>query len=70
LVYFKYLASYNFQNGAEEQITHHTWADNTSSNCQDHVKQVVIKQLEEDAKSMLDFIALYGLEAYPSKMCL
>jgi hypothetical protein len=31
------------------------------------VKQVVIKQLEEDAKSMLDFIALYGLEASPSK---
>jgi hypothetical protein len=31
------------------------------------VEQVVIKQLEEDAKSILEFIASNGLVANPSK---
>jgi hypothetical protein len=28
----------------------YTYADDTSSSCQDNVEQVIIKQLEEDAK--------------------
>jgi hypothetical protein len=54
----------------EEWITHsciYTYADDTSSSCQDSVEQVVIKQLEEDAKSILEFMALNGLVANPSK---
>jgi hypothetical protein len=37
----------------EELISHssiYTHADDTRSSCQDNVEQVVIKQLEEDAK--------------------
>ena len=41
--------------------------DDTNSSCQDTVEQVVIKHLEEDAKSILEFIASDGLVANPSK---
>jgi hypothetical protein len=54
----------------EEWITHSsisTYADETSSSCQDSVEQVVIEQLEEDAKSILEFMASNGLVANPSK---
>jgi hypothetical protein len=54
----------------EEWMTHssiYTYADNTSSSCQDSVEQVVIKQLEEDAKSILELMASNGLLANPSK---
>jgi hypothetical protein len=54
----------------EEWITHssiYTYADDTSSSCQDSVEQVVIEQLEEDAKSILEFMASNGLVANPSK---
>jgi hypothetical protein len=47
----------------DEWITHssiNTYADDTSSRCQDRVEQVVIKQLEEDAKSILEFMASNG----------
>jgi hypothetical protein len=40
----------------EEWITHssiYTYADDTFSNCQDSVDQVVIRQLKEDAKIIL-----------------
>jgi hypothetical protein len=50
---------------AESSI--YTYADDTSSSCQDSVEQVVIKQLEEDAKSILEFMASNGLVANPSK---
>ena len=54
----------------EEWITHSsisTYADETSSSCQDSVEQVVIEQLEEDAKSILECMASNGLVANPSK---
>jgi hypothetical protein len=56
----------------EEWITHSsifTSADDTSSSCQDKVEQVVIKQLEEDAKSILEFMASNGLVAKPFLNC-
>ena len=54
----------------EEWITHssiYTYADDTSSSCQDSLEQVVIKQLEKDAQSILEFMASDGLVANPSK---
>jgi hypothetical protein len=54
----------------EEWITHssiYTYVDDTSSSCQDSVEQVFIKQLEEDAKSILECMASNGLVANPSK---
>jgi hypothetical protein len=48
-------------------ISHYLDADDTSSSCQDSVEQVVFKLLEEDAKSILEFMASNGLVANPSK---
>ena len=48
-------------------LTIYTYTDDTSSSCQDRVEQVVIKQLEEDAESILEFMASNGLVANPSK---
>jgi hypothetical protein len=45
----------------------YTYADDTSSSCQDSVDQVVIKKLQEDAKSILEFMASNGLVVNPSK---
>ncbi len=43
----------------------YTYEDDTISSCQDSVEQVVFKQLEEDAKSVLEFMASNGLVANP-----
>ena len=54
----------------EEWITHssiYNYADDTASSCQDKKEQVVIEKLEEDAESILQFMASNGLVANPSK---
>ena len=54
----------------EEWIKHssiYTYADDTSSSCQDQEEETVIKKLEEDADDILRFMASNGLVANPTK---